>query len=172
MSRIILLSVVATVLLSIFTDALGQDQTSTMTRYGIISSNEDNQLTFKGKLTTPVLQGNTALAYGIKAIRYGQNDLVIVEDDGGTSCPAMFSVVEINARGVAGIYGEFGTCSDLIKVHPLSNGELFMTMPDYESYEAQGRHHGRKRTTTSTYVFSGGHIKENGRLIKNELPTY
>ena len=63
--------------------------------------------------TEPV-QGNAALHIVAHFELEGQ-DIVLLQDTGGTACPALYRFATLTPQGIA-VTGEFGTCSDLAAV--------------------------------------------------------
>lgn len=82
------------------------------TRYGLLSVRDDNMLLFKGKPVTPEIQGNNSLSI-VASYELGKNDVLLLENSGGTACPALYTFVTISAAGLR-TTPEFGTCSEVI----------------------------------------------------------
>ena len=85
---------------------------SQKTRYGMLTVSPENVLLLDGKPTTPRIEGNSGLSF-IEKFSLGETDVVLVQDVGGSSCPAMFHIVEVN-RGNNKASSAFGTCSDVV----------------------------------------------------------
>lgn len=95
------------------------------TRYGVLSVNEDNNtLQFKSKPLSPAMEGNNSLSI-VASYELGENDVYLLQDNGGSECPAMFRFVTVTAAGVR-VTPEFGTCSDI--VYPTSDGKTGVTV--------------------------------------------
>src|SRR6185295_7183400 len=71
-----------------------QDTQSVSTRFGVLSVNEDKILQFKGQSLVPVIEGNNGLDLG-EVMRMGATDVVLVTDNGGSGCPAVFYFVSV-----------------------------------------------------------------------------
>ena len=82
------------------------------TRYGTVSVREDdNVLLYKGKPVSPEIQGNSSLNI-VASYEAGKNDILLLQDTGGTACPALFRFVTLGPKGLS-TTPEFGTCSDI-----------------------------------------------------------
>lgn len=95
-------------------------------RFGELSIDAENVLTFKGKPVSPLIQGNSSLS--LADYQQGKaSDIYVVQDTGGTACPAQYYFVTLSAEGVKQSKA-FGTCSDLLKTQ--KNGEgIIVSMP-------------------------------------------
>ena len=134
-------------------------------RYGVLSVNEgDNTLQFKGKPLSPAVQGNNSLSI-VASYALGKNDVYLLQDNGGSGCPAMFRFASVTAAGVR-VTPEFGTCSDII--YPTSDGKAGVTVAmvgfvgPLES-KAEQEKAGR---TKVVFGFLNGEVREGGKLIK------
>jgi hypothetical protein len=114
--------------LCISTTCHAGDNDGAATRYGILSTNDSNALTFRGKEVSPKTVGNNSLSI-LDSFKFGDSDVVLVRDDGGDACPAMYYFATVTAAGVS-MSGRFGSCSDLAVVKQCGNS-LLVTMPDY-----------------------------------------
>ena len=80
----------------------------------MISVSDEKALLFEGKPVQPAVTGNNGLV--IPALfTDGDADVVLVEDIGGTACPALFHFVRISKQGL-NVSESFGSCSDLIEI--------------------------------------------------------
>lgn len=94
-------------------------ETKVKTRYGVLGVNaDDNTLQFKGKPLSPAVEGNNSLRI-VASYALGKNDVYLLQDNGGSACPALFRFATVSAAGVR-VTPEFGTCSDII--YPTSDG--------------------------------------------------
>ena len=121
------------------------------TRFGKLAVTEENLLKFNGKLVLPGIRGNNSLSFE-NTFRVGETDVVLLQNSGGSGCPAMFIVLAVSRSGVAQS-PEFGTCSDLIRTS-LEGDILTLTQP---------RFHGKG---SARYVFSKGKLTENGKPVR------
>jgi hypothetical protein len=99
------------------------------TRYGSLQINGENTLVYKGKPVSPEIQGNNSLSVAA-SYKSGLEDLFVLQDNGGTGCPAQFYIVALNATGLRAT-SAFGTCSDLAKIEK-KPGEIKVTMPGFQ----------------------------------------
>ena len=94
--------------------AISQYEKSVKTRYGTLAVGANNvSLQFNGKPVLPGVEGNNNLSI-VANYELGKNDVLLVQNTGGTACPAQYTFVTINAAGVRAT-PEFGTCSDIIR---------------------------------------------------------
>ncbi len=61
--------------------------------------------------TIDVVQGNTAL-HIVAHYAAHDSDIVLLQDTGGTACPALYRFASVTAQGIA-VTPTFGTCSDI-----------------------------------------------------------
>lgn len=120
------------------------------TRYGHLKANEHSQLVLGSRLVKPAIQANSSLSIK-ESFRIGDDDLVIIENNGGTACPALFNFVLIGANG-ARSYPTFGTCSDIYQTEHSGNA-VVVTM--------QG-----ESNLPYRYLFADGVLTENGKKIE------
>lgn len=124
------------------------------TRYGMVSvREEDNLLLFKGKPVSPAIEGNSGLSI-VADYQVGQSDVLLLQDAGGSACPAMFRFITVNAAGLRAS-PEFGSCSDII--YPsmdAKSGAITVAMI------------GSKAMIKTVFRFVSGQLTENGRQVK------
>lgn len=131
------------------------------TKFGVLSVNNENILEFNGKPVVPTVAGNNGLTL-LDNFALGESNVVLVRDDGGEACPAMYYFAKIGREAVQ-MSDRFGSCSDLAKAK-LVGGVILVSMPDYsgdvDSRAAVARHLCR-------YKYENGAIKQlppmNGR---------
>lgn len=122
-----------------------------LTRYGKLSTNEDNILIFNGKVVKPEIQGNNSLSFPV-VFKIGNTDVVLVQNNGGSACPALFNLLSITQSGTKKT-PEFGTCSDLIS-HKQTASRITITMP-----KMRGR-------GKAIFDYENGVLTENGKPAK------
>jgi hypothetical protein len=127
------------------------------TRYGDLLIDEDNLLIFRDRPVEPRLQGNNFLSF-LSVFEFPGYDLVLVQDTGGSACPASFSVVRVDARGAAASRS-FGTCSDLINVRRTAGG-LAVTMPGFIGPSAPRPAHVRASRQRFRYSYANMRVVE------------
>jgi hypothetical protein len=159
------LLVVLVVIFTVGPTALAQlqDSQEVATRFGVLSVNDDKMLLFKGKPLVPAIEGNNSLDLG-KAMSIGAIDVVLVTDNGGTGCPALFYFVTITRSGAKGTR-PFGTCSEFADVKRRGDS-ISVTMPGFlgpfEPRSAQ-RKASRER---HVFIYRAGVVTENGKPVK------
>jgi hypothetical protein len=121
------------------------------TRFGNLATNDHNFLLFEGKLVKPEIQGNNSLSF-LKVFKIGNADVVLVQNNGGTGCPALFHLVIVSSVGIQQS-PEFGSCSDLVE-YKQTGSVLSLSMPKMR---------GKGKTK---YIFENGVLKENGKIVK------
>jgi hypothetical protein len=141
--------------------AAGQDELST--RHGKLSTSTDNVLLFNGKPVKPEVQGNNSLSF-VEKFQLGNTDVVLVQDNGGSACPAQYHFVTVAASGIR-VSPSFGSCSDLAEVSRKGD-QILVSMPGFvgpfESKAAQAKAARRKHV----FVYANGVVTENGKPIK------
>ena len=105
-----------------------QDSQEVTTRFGSLTVDQDRSLLFRGRKLTPSVDGNNSLGLN-NPIQIGDTDVVLVVDNGGTACPAMYYFVTVSKSG-ARATKPFGSCSDLTSVKQIGNS-IRVTMPGY-----------------------------------------
>lgn len=89
-----------------------------ISRFGVLSTNLQQTLLLNGKPVNPKISGNNSLTFLAIFRNLGGNlgqdsDVVLIQNNGGTACPALYHVATITSSGIK-VTPEFGTCSDLI----------------------------------------------------------
>ena len=88
---------------------------SVKTRFGVLSVNEETRtLLFKGKPVLVSVEGNNSLSI-VANFELGKNDVVLLQNTGGTACPALYTFITITATSIRAT-PEFGTCSNIINL--------------------------------------------------------
>ncbi|WP_143326997.1 hypothetical protein [Vandammella animalimorsus] len=124
------------------------------TRYGVLGVDDENRLTFNGVLVHPEVEGNYSLELR-HVFEDGDLDLALVEVVGGTACPALFRLIEINAKGVRRVTEEFGSCSDYVRYYQRKDGAVVLHAIQFEN--GSGFKGGRGRLD---FVYKNGVLKE------------
>jgi hypothetical protein len=122
------------------------------TRFGRLSINEYSQLVFNGHLVRPGIQANGSLSIK-ESFNLNGEEIVIIENTGGTACPALLNLVVISADG-ARSYPTFGTCSDIYRAQ-VSGSSIVVQMQDADN-------------VSHKYIFADHVLTDNGKKI--ELP--
>lgn len=136
------------------------------TRYGTVSVREsDKVLLYKGKPVSPEIQGNSSLSI-VASYEAGKNDILLLQDTGGTACPALFRFVTLSPKGLS-TTPEFGTCSDI--VYPTMNSETATITITTNGFRGPFEPEADKRKaymTKTVFRFANGRVTENGKPIK------
>ena len=144
---------------------IGSYEKSFKTRYGVLTINDDTRtLQFKGKPVLPTVEGNNSLSI-VVTYELGKNDVVVLQNNGGTACPALYVFITISTAGVRAT-PEFGTCSDIIRVTSDLKNSVTLVMNGFTGpFEANAAT--RKAWMTKTvFKFSNGQIEDHSNSIK------
>ncbi len=145
--------------------AVYEYQKTVKTRYGTISVREDdNILLYKGKPVSPEIQGNSSLSI-VASYEIGKSDILLLQDNGGTACPALFRFVTISPKGLSST-PEFGTCSDII--YPTFDEKTGVTvaMPGFLGSFEPTVQQKKAAMTKNIYRFRlDGALLENGKPV-------
>lgn len=141
------------------------DENAVKTRFGVISVRaEDNLLLFKGKPINPAIEGNNSLSI-VANYEMGKQDVVLVQNNGGSACPALFQFLTITASGIR-VSPEFGTCSDIIYPTVDDKGGVNVAMPDFSGPFEPTPKQTQVRLSTKVFRYLGGQLFENGKVVK------
>ena len=134
------------------------------TRFGLVSVREDdNLLLFKGKPVAPAIEGNNSLSI-VANYEMGQSDVLLLQNTGGTACPALFRFITVSATGLRAT-PEFGTCSEII--YPTFNEKTGVTVAMVGfSGSSEPAAEQRKAAMTKTIY----RLQPNGQLTENGKP--
>ncbi len=136
------------------------------TRFGVVSVREDdNLLLFKGKPVAPAIEGNSSLAI-VANYEIGQTDVLLLQDNGGTACPALFRFITVSAAGLR-TTPEFGSCSDII--YPSMDSKtstVTVTMNGFMGPANSEADKNKAYMTKTVFRFANGQMTENGKLVK------
>lgn len=140
-----------------------EDEKTMHTRFGVLKVSDENTLLHDDKPIKPDIQGNSSLSL----IRYFQSelsDLVLIQDTGGTACPAQFYLLTLSSASVSATE-PFGTCNDLIEIE-VKGDVVSIAMPGFlgpfEPPAAQRRAEKEKHV----FQYRAGMIVEEGRSGK------
>jgi len=109
------------------------------TRFGQLKTDEyDIDLSYKGK---SIAQGNNSISL-IKKFQIGDSDVLLMQNNGGTACPALYLFVTITASG-AKVSEEFGSCNEVSNT--AQEGEAInVTMPGFKMVNGVYKQSGEK----------------------------
>lgn len=88
--------------------------TVAQTRYLKLTITDNNVLLVNDKQFSKNVEGEGNLSF-INTYQLENTDVTIIQDTGGTACPALFYMVVTN-KSSAVVSPKFGTCTDLITV--------------------------------------------------------
>lgn len=136
------------------------------TRFGLVSVREEgNLLLFKGKPVAPAIEGNSSLSI-VADYEMGQSDVLLLQNTGGTACPALFRFITVNAAGLR-TTPEFGTCSGII--YPSMDAKTATVTVTMNRFMGPFEPEAEKRKaymTKTVFRFANGRVTENGNLMK------
>ena len=150
-------------LLLIATSTLGQETKAIQTRFGALTVSDAGVLLFKGAPVQPTIEANNSLDLS-EPYQIGASDVVLVTDNGGTACPALYYFVTVKESG-AKVTPSFGTCSDLIKVKRTGDS-ISVSMPGYKGPSESQRAQLRAARERHIFIYRTGVVTENGRPVK------
>ncbi|WP_124597038.1 hypothetical protein [Burkholderia stagnalis] len=122
----------------------------------------DNVLLLDGKPVNPRVEGNNSLGFVVQ-VALKNRRAVLVQNNGGTACPATYRWVMISDSGYT-LSPEFGSCSDLVKVATVSE-TLVVTMPGFAGDSEPAAERKRAARKRMTYVYDGKTLTENGKPV-------
>ena|SRR2546425_1381502 len=152
-----------TLLLFVSANALAQETNTTRTRFGALTVSDARVLLFKGAPVEPKIEANNSMDLS-EPYQIGASDVVLVTDNGGTSCPALYYFVTVTKSG-AKVTPSFGTCSDLIKVKRTGDS-ISVSMPGYQGPFESKRAQLRAARERHVFIYRAGVITENGKPVK------
>jgi hypothetical protein len=152
-----------TLLLLAYGSALAQETNSVTTRFGSLTVSDAGVLLFKGTPFKPTIEANNSLDLS-KPFEIGAADVVLVTDNGGTSCPALYYFVTVTKSG-ARVTPSFGTCSDLIKVKRTGDS-ISASMPGYQGPSESSRAQSRAARERHVFIYRAGVVTEGGKPVK------
>ena len=136
------------------------------TRFGLVSVREDdNLLLFKGKPVAPAIEGNNSLSI-VANYEMGQSDVLLLQNTGGTACPALFRFITVSATGLRAT-PEFGTCSEII--YPTFNektGVTVVMVGFLGSSEPAAQQRKAVMTKTIYRLQPNAQLTENGKPVR------
>lgn len=113
--------------------------------------------------TAEVVQGNNALDM-VAHFELEGHDIVVLQDTGGTGCPALYRFATLTPQGIAAT-SEFGTCSGVASVtlqaaHPGRAPEALVTMTDFLGLQEPLLEQQRAQMRLHRFVLRQGHALE------------
>ena len=139
---------------------------SLKTRYGVVSvREEDNFLLFQGKPVKPAIEGNSSLSI-VANYEIGKIDVLLLQNAGGTACPALFHFVHVGPTGLR-VSPEFGTCSDII--YPSFDPKTGVTVSMIGFQGPSQPVTAQRKAAMSKTVYrwtTDGRVTENGKSVR------
>ena len=130
------------------------------TRYGRLTTDDQNLLIFRDVPVRPRVEGNNFLTFENK-FEFPGYDLVLVQDVGGTACPAQYYVVKLSRDGAVAT-ASFGTCTVLIAVKRTAKGIIVQMPGFFGPYEGRAAH---ARAAKQLFIYTYG----SGKIIEQRL---
>ena len=152
-----------TLLLLVGTSALAQETNSITTRFGALTINDAGKLLFKGNPFDPPFRPEDGLSLS-EPYQIAATDVVLVTEDGGKACPALYYFVTVKESG-AKVTHAFGTCSDLIKIKRTGD-TISVSMPGYQGPFESKRAQLRAARERHVFIYHAGVVTENGKPVK------
>jgi hypothetical protein len=143
--------------------APAQETTTIQTRFGALTVSDAGVLLFKGTPVQPTIEANNSLDLS-KPFEIGAADVVLVTDNGGTSCPALYYFVTVTKSG-AKVSPAFGTCSDLIKIKHIGDS-ISVSMPGYQGPSESKRAQQKAARERHVFIYRAGVVTEGGKPVK------
>ena len=140
-----------------------QETATIQTRFGALTVNDAGVLLFKGAPLQPTIEANNSLDLG-EAYQIGSSDIVLVTDNGGTACPALYYFVTVTKSG-AKPTPAFGSCSDLLKIKRTGDS-ISVSMPGYAGPSEPKRAQTRAARERHVFIYRTGVVTENGKPVK------
>jgi hypothetical protein len=143
--------------------ALAQEENTIRTRFGALKISDAGTLLFKGNPLDPPFEEDTGLSLS-ELNQIGDADVVLVTQDGGKACPALYYFVTVKESG-AKITHAFGTCTDLITIKRTGDS-ISVSMPGYQGDFESKRAQRRAALEKHLFIYRAGVVTENGKPVK------
>jgi hypothetical protein len=132
------------------------------TRFGLLDVDGEKVLSFKGRPVKPLVQGNDGLSL-LDKFSIGATDVVLVRNNGGTACPALYHFVTVSAAG-AKATKFFGTCSDQAEAARKGDA-VTLTLHGFQGpFEPEAKQ-AKADKERHVFVFRDGVVTENGKPV-------
>lgn len=118
---------------------------------------QQNQLFADGQPVQPAVRGNNGLAI-VRTVTAGDHTLYVVQDTGGSACPATFRIADASAAGVT-VSDGFGTCSDVIRITEQPDG-VSLSMPAFAGPDASSAERAAIGSERHLFRYTGGRVRE------------
>jgi hypothetical protein len=138
------------------------------TRFGELTTNDDNVLLFKGKPISPQVRAPNGIST-VEKFEIDASDVLLLVEHGGTACPAKFWFVSVSADS-AKATSRFGTCSDQFRTSR-TGGTITVTMPGFLGPFEPAPARAKAAKERHVFTFSNGLLTENGKPVNNKPGT-
>jgi len=132
------------------------------TRFGGLSVNAENVLLYKNHPLNPSVVGNNSLS-AIGTYQIGNGDVVLIQDNGGSACPALYYFVTVTASS-AKATPSFGTCTDLIEVKKLIDS-ISISMPGFVGSFESEQDQKNSMKEKHIFIFKDNVLTEDGKVV-------
>ena len=141
--------------------AINQYEKSVKTRFGTLAINPNNpRLLFNGKPVLPGVEGNNSLSI-VASYELGNADVVLVQNTGGSACPAMYTFVTLSKTSLRAT-PEFGTCSDIIRITSDLKGSVTVVMVGFSGPFGAAAERRKAGMTKTVFRYANGEIYPAG----------
>ena len=133
----------------------------THTRFGDLSVDDAQYVRLNGHRVQPAISGNNMLQLD-EVFPWGDRDLVVAKDSGGTSCLEQLAVIVVDVSG-AHSPGEFGTCAETEDVKRVGD-HLVTSMHGFEGPSEPEAAQQRAAAERHSFIITpDGHATDNGK---------
>jgi hypothetical protein len=132
------------------------------TRFGALKIGGEfaNILSFKGRR---LVKGDNALSV-VQKFRMGKTDVVLIQETGGTACPALYYFVSVSASGAKATHA-FGTCDEFTKI-TRKKDTILVTMPGYRGPFEPEADRAKAAQEKHVFAFKAGRVTAKGKAVK------
>lgn len=128
-------------------------------RFGEFNINELNVLLYNGKPLFPNIQGNYSLSI-LNIYHNDDSDIILIQNNGGTACPAIYHIVEVSSSHDVIATSKFGSCSDLVSFKKSKQG-IFVTMPGFQGPFEPESNQRMAALQKHSYLYKDGKITQS-----------
>lgn len=128
-------------------------------RFGEFNINELNVLLYNGKPLFPNIQGNNSLSI-LNIYHNDDSDIILIQNNGGTACPALYHIVEVSSSHDVIATSKFGSCSDLVSFKKSKQG-IFVTMPGFQGPFEPESNQRMAALQKHSYLYKDGKITQS-----------
>ena len=130
-------------------------------RFGTLAVAADNvSLQMNGKPVLPGVAGNNSLSIAA-SYELGNADVVLVQNIGGSGCPAMYSFITLTKTSLRAT-PEFGTCSDIIRITSDLKTSVTVVMVGFSGPFESAAGRGKAGMTKTVFRYSNGQMTRDG----------